>query len=566
MALAQINPTVGDVEGNVERVRQARREAAAQGADLVVCGELAAAGYPPEDLVLKEAFQDRLEKKVLEFAAETADGGPGVVIGAPWRRDGRLFNAALLLDAGAVSAMAFKVELPNYGVFDERRVFSPGSRPAPLIFRGVALGVMVCEDMWFPATTRHLTDAGAGILIVINGSPFELDKTGTRQDLARARVGESGLPLAYVNLVGGQDELVFDGASFVLGADGVPRAQARSWESHVVLTHWRRDENSWACDAAPPMPAAADDGDETVYQALVMGLRDYVAKNGFPGVLIGLSGGLDSALTAAVAVDALGAERVRCVMMPSPYTSRASLDDAAAVAGLLGADLESIDIGPAMKAFEAMLEPAFAGRDADASEENIQARARGLTLMALSNKFGSMVVSTGNKSEMSVGYATLYGDMCGGFSVLKDVYKTMVFALARWRNAARPRGALGPAGPVMPERVITKPPSAELKPDQTDQDFLPPYDELDAILHGLIEDEKSAGEIAAAGHDPALVERVWGMVDRAEYKRRQAPPGVKITQRAFGRDRRYPITNRFTAGGAERKLNHRGTETQRKKR
>jgi NAD+ synthase len=547
IALAQINPTVGDVEGNVERIRQARDEAAAQGAELVVCGELAAAGYPPEDLVLKEAFQDRLEECVLGFAAETGDGGPGVLIGAPWRQDGQLFNAALLLDAGAVSAAAFKVELPNYGVFDERRVFSAGSRPAPLIFRGVPLGVMVCEDMWLPDVTRHLTDAGARILIVINGSPFERDKTGRRSDLARERIGESGLPLIYVNLVGGQDELVFDGASFVLGADGGRRVQARPWETQVVLSRWRRDGDDWTCDAASPAPDA--DETETVYRALVTGLRDYVAKNGFPGVLIGLSGGIDSALTAAVAVDALGPERVRCVMMPSPYTSTDSLDDAAAVAGLLGADLDSIDIGPAMTAFDEMLEPAFAGQAADATEENIQARARGVTLMALSNKFGSLVVSTGNKSEMSVGYATLYGDMCGGFSVLKDVYKMMVFALARWRNAMRPTGALGPDGPVMPERVITKPPSAELKPDQTDQDTLPPYDVLDAILEGLIEDEMSAGQIAAKGHDPALVERVWRMVDRAEYKRRQAPPGVKITARAFGRDRRYPITNRFRAGG-----------------
>jgi NAD+ synthase len=406
---------------------------------------------------------------------------------------------------------------------------------------------MVCEDMWFPETTRHLKEAGAEILIVINGSPFELDKTDTRRGLAGERIAESGLPLAYVNLVGGQDELVFDGASFVLGGDGAPRARARSWEPQVLLTHWRRGGDGWACDRAPP--ASDAEVAETVYRALVVGLGDYVAKNGFPGVLVGLSGGIDSALTAAVAVDALGAERVRCVMMPSPYTSTDSLEDAAAVAGLLGAPLESIDIGPAMEAFEAMLKPAFAGRAADATEENIQARARGVTLMALSNKFGSLVVSTGNKSEMSVGYATLYGDMCGGFSVLKDVYKTMVFALARWRNGARPPGALGPEGPVMPGRVLTKAPSAELKPDQTDQDVLPPYEVLDAILHGLVEDEKSAAEIAAEGHDPALVERVWDMVDRAEYKRRQAPPGVKITHRAFGRDRRYPITNRFTAGG-----------------
>jgi NAD+ synthase len=546
IALAQINPTVGDVEGNVERIRQARLKAAAQGADLVVCGELATAGYPPEDLVLKEAFQDRLEEIVLRFAEETGDGGPGIVIGAPWRNDGQLFNAALLLDAGAVSAMAFKAQLPNYGVFDEHRVFTAGPRAAPMNFRGVSLGVMVCEDMWFPEVTQHLTDAGARILIVINGSPFERDKTGTRCDLARARIEESGLPLAYVNLIGGQDELVFDGASFVLDADGGLRIQAHSWEPQVLLTQWRRDGEDWTCDAAPPAPVANEA--ETVYRALVMGLRDYVTKNGFPGVLIGLSGGIDSALTAAVAVDALGPERVHCVMMPSPYTSTDSLEDAAAVAGLLGAELDSIDIGPAMKAFDEMLKSAFAGQAADATEENIQARARGVTLMALSNKFGSLVVSTGNKSEMSVGYATLYGDMCGGFSVLKDVYKMMVFDLARWRNETRPPDTLGPEGPVMPERVITKPPSAELKPDQTDQDSLPPYEELDAILQGLIEDELSAGQIAANGHDPALVERVWSMVDRAEYKRRQAPPGVKITARAFGRDRRYPITNRFTAG------------------
>ena len=383
IALAQINPTVGDVKGNIERACQARREAAAQGADLVVCGELATAGYPPEDLVLKKAFQKRLEESVLGLAAETADGGPGILIGAPWRRGGALFNAALLLDGGAISATAFKVELPNYGVFDERRVFTAGPRPQPMIFRGVALGVMVCEDMWFPETTRHLKEAGARILIVINGSPFEIDKTGTRQDLAQARIRESGLPLAYVNLIGGQDELIFDGASFVLGADGASRVQARSWETQVVLTQWRRDGDDWACDAAPVTEhnlAPPAEKSESVYRALVMGLRDYVTKNSFPGVLIGLSGGIDSALTAAVAVDALGAKRVLCVLMPSPYTSTDSLQDAAAVAGLLGADLECIDIGPAMKAFEGMLKPAFAGQDADATEENIQARARGVTL------------------------------------------------------------------------------------------------------------------------------------------------------------------------------------------
>ena len=542
IALAQVNPTVGDIAGNIARVREARAEAG--DADLVVFPELVVSGYPPEDLVLKPAFQEAIERAVAEYAGETADGGPAVIIGAPWRKDGALYNAALLLDGGKIAAVRLKRHLPNYGVFDEKRVFAAGPLPGPVSFRDVRLGIMVCEDMWTPEVTECLGESGAEILIVINGSPYESDKLDERLDLSVARVRESGLPLIYVNQVGGQDELVFDGASFALGGDRGLRARARAWREQVLPTSWRRREDGgWRCGkgevARPP------EGHEAIYQALMLGLRDYVAKNGFPGVILGLSGGIDSALSAAVAVDALGAQGTRCVVMPSPYTAPESLADAAEVARLLGVRIDTISIEPAMRALEAMLAEAFEGLAPGVAEENIQARARGITLMALSNKLGFMVLSTGNKSEMSVGYATLYGDMCGGYSVLKDVYKTTVFALARWRNQTLPEGALGPSGRVTPERVITKPPSAELKPNQRDQDSLPPYEILDDILGRLIEHEMGLDEIAARGHDPKVVEEVWGMVERAEYKRRQAPPGVKITRRSFGRDRRYPITNRF---------------------
>jgi NAD+ synthase len=542
IAMAQINPTLGDVAGNVERLKEAR--AAAPGADLVIGGELALTGYPPEDLVLKRLFQDRVEAAVQDLARVTADGGPGLLVGAPWRSDGTLHNAALLLDKGRIEGIVFKHELPNYGVFDEMRVFGPGPLSQPLNCRGARLGVMVCEDMWKPQVSRHLKEAGAEALLVINGSPFETDKWGSRRGMAGDRVKETGLELAYVNLVGGQDELVFDGGSFVLDASGEFRVQAPSWRTAVVETTWRRSGETFRCDAGAIEPRP--DGLEAIYYAMMVGLRDYVTKNRFPGVILGLSGGIDSALTAVAAVDALGAENVWCVMMPSPFTSQASLEDAAEVARLLGVRLDTIAIEPAMAAFGEMLKDVFAGRAPDTTEENIQARSRAIVLMALSNKFGHMLLTTGNKSEMSVGYATLYGDMSGGFSVLKDVYKTTVFALSRWRNQFRPDGALGPAGRVIPERVISKPPSAELKDNQTDQDSLPPYDELDAILGCLIEREASVTEIAALGYDEATIKRVWRMIDRAEYKRRQAPPGVKITYRAFGRDRRYPITNQFT--------------------
>jgi len=548
IALAQINPTVGDIDGNLDRVRRARAEAARQDADLVITGELVVSGYPPEDLVLKRAFQDTIERGVDALAAETADGGPAILLGAPWRHEeqngGGLYNAALLLDGGAITGVRLKHELPNYGVFDEKRVFQAGPLPGPMAFRGARLGVMVCEDMWFADVAECLSETGADILIIINGSPFESEKIDERLSLAVARVTENNLPLIYVNLVGGQDELVFDGASFVLGADKSLKAKLASWQEDLSLTHWSLKTGAWDCRQGDITPAPA--GPEAIYRALVLGLRDYVGKNGFPGVLIGLSGGIDSALTAAVAVDALGADKVFCVLMPSPFTSTESVEDATQVAERLGVELNTIAIDPAMNAFDDMLKDAFEGLAPNETEENIQARARGITLMALSNKLGHMVVSTGNKSEMSVGYATLYGDMCGGYSVLKDVYKTTVVALSRWRNATCPKDAKGPSGEVIPERVITKPPTAELKPNQTDQDTLPPYDELDAILKCLIEEELSLDDIAARGLDAATADRVWHMLDRAEYKRRQAPPGVKITRRAFGRDRRYPLTNRFT--------------------
>ena len=543
IALAQLNPTVGDVAGNIERIRSARARAAEMGADLVVGTELVVSGYPPEDLVIRPSFQASVKQALETLAAETGDGGPAMLVGAPWVEDGRLFNAALLLDGGEIGAVRLKHDLPNYGVFDEKRVFDAGPLPGPVNFRGVRLGVMVCEDMWTDEVSECLEESGAEILVVLNGSPFEVDKWDVRLNYAVARVTESGLPLIYVNQVGGQDELVFDGASFVLDTGSALRAQVPSWHEEVVATQWRRENGAWHC--APADCAVPEERLEAIYAAMVLGLRDYVGKSGFPGVIIGLSGGIDSALTAAVAVDALGPDRVHCVMMPSPYTSTESLEDAEQVAEMLGVKLDSISIEPAMQAFDTMLRPHFGNRPPDTTEENIQARSRGLTLMALSNKTGAMVVSTGNKSEMSVGYATLYGDMCGGYSVLKDVYKTTVFALSRWRNETLPQGSLGPEGMVIPERVITKPPTAELKPDQTDQDSLPPYDVLDDILSCLNEQDLGVDATVDQGHDRDLVLRVWRMLLGAEYKRRQAPPGVKITARSFGRDRRYPIVNAF---------------------
>lgn len=545
IALAQINPHVGQIVSNIAAIRRARAEGARLGADLVVTPEFSVGGYPPEDLVRKPAYVAACAEAIAELAADTADGGPGLIVGGPWADGDKLHNGAFLLDGGRIAARRAKHELPNYGVFDEKRVFDAGPAPGPVPFRGFRVGLMICEDWWLPACSETLCESGAEILLSINGSPYEAGKQGQRIALAVNRVVETGLPFVFCAQVGGQDELVFEGASFVLNPDRSLAVQMPYFQEAVTLTEWTREGERLVCtpQALSPEPGSI----ESIYRAMVLGLRDYVGKNGFPGVILGLSGGVDSALSVAVAVDALGPEKVRSFMLPSPYTSAHSLEDAAECARLLGIPCDSIPISPAMDAFGAVLAPIFAGRQPDATEENIQARSRGLILMAISNKLGHMVLTTGNKSEMSVGYATLYGDMCGGYSVLKDVYKTTVFELCRWRNAHRPAEALGPDGLVMPERVITKPPSAELKPDQTDQDTLPPYETLDAILQGLIEGEESVDGLVAAGHDRATVLRVWKMLDRAEYKRRQAPPGVKITARAFGRDRRYPITNGFTS-------------------
>ena len=541
IALAQLNASVGDLAGNADAILKARD--AASGADLLVTPELSIVGYPPEDLVLKPALVEAAKAQVERLAAVTADGGPALLVGAPWAEDGALYNAMLLLDGGRITGITRKHDLPNFGTFDEKRLFTAGPLPGPLTLRGVRIGVPVCEDMWTRDVCECLAETGAELLIVPNGSPFEVGKDDRRLNLAVTRVVETGLPLVYLNRVGGQDELVFDGASFVLNADRTLAHQLPDWDETIRLTEWTRGEQGWTC--TPGAIAAQDDDPADVYHAMLVGLRDYVNRNRFPGVVLGLSGGIDSALSAAVAVDALGADRVWCVMMPSPFTSQDSLDDAAQCAAMLGCRLDTVRIEPAMTAFDAMLGPLFDGRARDIAEENIQSRIRGLTLMGLSNKFGPMLLTTGNKSEMSVGYATIYGDMAGGYSVLKDLYKTTVFRVSEWRNANRPRLGLGRDGPVMPVRVITKPPTAELRDNQTDQDSLPPYDLLDRILYGLVEQERSASDLVAEGLDAAIVARIERLLYIAEYKRRQAPPGVKIGRRNFGRDRRYPISNAF---------------------
>lgn len=542
IALAQLSQRMGDLAANADAMLNVRKQAT--GADLILFPELQLIGYPPEDLVLKPALAERAEAELARLAAATADGGPAMLVGTIRRSEGKLYNAMVLLEGGTIVAERLKRELPNYGTFDEKRLFASGPLPDPIAFRGVRIGVPICEDVWWPDVCAHLKGQGAEFLLTPNGSPYEINKDDLRSTIvAAARVRETGLPMAYLNRVGGQDELVFDGASFVLNADGSIAHQMADWEEEVRLTRWVRAPSGWVCEAgviAPLEPFPSD-----AYHAMMVGLRDYVNTNRFPGVVLGLSGGIDSALCAAIAADALGPERVWSVMLPSRFTGQESLSDAAECAAMIGCRLDTIPIAPAVSAFDAMLSDSFADAQVDITEENIQSRIRGVTLMALSNKFGPMLMTTGNKSEMSVGYATIYGDMAGGYNPIKDAYKMTVFALSRWRNAHKPRLGLGPDGPVMPENIITKPPSAELRPDQKDSDSLPDYPELDPILLGLVEEELSVDEVAARGFDRDTVARIERLLCLAEYKRRQAPPGVKLGKRNFGRDRRYPITNAF---------------------
>lgn len=552
IALAQIDCCMGDIQGNLDKARKARAEAAALGADLVMFSELFIAGYSPEDLVLKPAFQEGCRSACETLARETADKGPAVLIGLPWVEDGNLYNAYALLNGGRIEAVRFKVDLPNYGVFDEKRVFKAGPLPGPIVFKGVRIGIPICEDIWGADPVECIAETGGEILLVPNGSPYERDKFYIRQHHVAARVAESGLPLAYLNQVGGQDELVFDGGSFVLNADRSLAVQMPAFQEGLVLTHWQRTSNGWNC--AEGEKAILEEGDKADYAACVLGLKDYVNKNGFNGVVLGLSGGIDSAICAAMAVDALGAARVHCVMLPYRYTSEDSLKDAADCAKALGLRYDILPIAPAVEGIESVLQPLFTGKPRDITEENVQSRARGTLLMSISNKFGPMVVTTGNKSEMSVGYATLYGDMNGGFNPIKDLYKTEVFRLSALRNSWKPAGALGPDGVVIPENIITKPPTAELRENQKDQDSLPEYDVLDDILQCLVEKEMRVSDIVARGHALDVVKKVERLLYLAEYKRRQSAPGVKVTLKNFGRDRRYPIVNKFRDSGAAARL------------
>lgn len=544
ITLAQLNQSVGDIAGNAAAMLAARNRARAAGADLIVFPEMQLVGYPAEDLVLKPAFVARAAEQLELMAQATADGGPAMLVGSIFVRDGNLHNGVALLDQGRIAEVRFKHELPNYGTFDEVRLFQPGPLPEPVVFRGVMIGLPICEDIWHPDVCRHLADFGAELLICINGSPYEIDKDTLRIDgVAKRRAVDTGLPLAYLNRVGGQDELVFDGASFVINGDGSLAVQMTDWEEQETTTRWTRTAQGWRCDKGEIAPLA--EHPEDIYCAMVMALRDYVDRNRFPGVVLGLSGGIDSAICAAIAADALGPDRVWCVMLPSRFTSQLSLDLATDCAKMIGCRYDTIPIAPAVEAFDTMLEGTFADRDVDITEENVQSRIRGVTLMAISNKFGPMLLTTGNKSEMSVGYATIYGDMAGGYNPLKDAYKMTVFAISKWRNQHKPKIGLGPEGPVMPDGIITRPPSAELRPDQKDEDSLPPYPVLDGILLGLVEHEKSVDQLVSEGFERDVVVRIERLLNIAEYKRRQAPPGVKLGTRNFGRDRRYPITNAF---------------------
>ncbi len=533
IALAQHNFLVGDISGNGQRIVEAAQQAQQQGAQLVVFSELAVTGYPPEDLLLRPSLQPRVEEALQQIAA--ASHNIAIAVGFPWREQGKLYNCAGVWYQGECLGRYAKQCLPNYQVFDEQRYFSAGDQPCVIDLLGHRIGLTVCEDVWHQGPVEQSVVAGAEMILNLNASPFHLGKHGERLTLLQQHARSQNVPLLYVNQVGGQDELVFDGGSFAVAADGERVLQMPSFSESLALVNY----HSGKLQAVSAQSAEPDSELASLYQALVLGVRDYVNKNRFKGVLLGLSGGIDSALTLAIAVDALGAERVQAVMMPFTYTSGMSKEDAAEQAETMGVRYQSISIEPMYREFMAALAGEFAGLPVDTTEENLQSRCRGVLLMAMSNKSGYMVLTTGNKSEMAVGYATLYGDMAGGYGALKDVYKTKVFALAEYRNSI---------SPVIPQRVIDRPPSAELAPDQKDEDSLPPYPVLDAILERYIERDMSAEAIISAGFTRDDVLRVLRLVDVNEYKRRQAPIGVRVTQRGFGRDRRYPVTNGWKAG------------------
>ncbi|MRR49629.1 MAG: NAD+ synthase [Rhodocyclaceae bacterium] len=532
VALAQINCTVGDLAGNARRILDAAERALHLGADLLLTPELAICGYPPEDLLLRPDFHRACERELAQLARRTP---LPLLVGHPLQIGDRRYNAASLLRGGAIEATYRKNRLPNSAVFDEERYFNAGEEPCVIELGGCRVGIAICEDVWQSGPAEAARHAGAEILVVLNASPFHAGKQAERYEVARQRVRAMGAPLIYANMVGGQDELVFDGASFALDANGRVTHQLPAFQEAIDLIEVAAG-HVLPGHVSPTYPV-----EEEVYEALKLGVRDYLGKNGFPGAILGLSGGIDSALTLAIAVDALGADKVRAVMMPSPYTAQMSLDDSRAMVEALGVRYDEIPIEAAMNTYATMLEPLFAGLPptawADTTPENIQARIRGMVLMALSNRTGAIVLTTGNKSEMAVGYATLYGDMAGGFAVIKDVYKTFVYRLCHYRNSV---------SPVIPENIITRPPSAELKPGQTDQDSLPPYDILDAIIEGYMERDMSPPDIAAQGLPEADVRRVVAMLKRNEYKRRQSPVGIRVTPRGFGKDWRYPITSRYS--------------------
>ena len=540
ITIAQVNPTVGDLKGNLALIRRVRDEAPPH-ANLIVFPELVTTGYPPEDLLHKQSFLDDVHEMIATIVEESRGRPTALLITTPhWdRQDQNLYNAVHLIHQGYIIATRYKHHLPNYGIFDELRYFKSGPLPDPIHFMGISLGVMICEDLWYPDVADHLKSKGAEILIVPNASPFENNKMDIRLQHAKLRVEKTGLPLIYVNQFGGQDELIFDGSSFMLNEQGCIILQCEDFvEEFQDLTLAGRSNGSWII--ATENLSQLHPETESLYRAVTLATRDYIEKNNVGGVILGMSGGIDSALVAAIAADALGPERVRCILMPSPYTSKDSIEDAQDCATKIGASFETIGIETIMQSFNATL-PGLTG----IASENIQSRARGMILMALSNQTGWMVLTTGNKSEISTGYSTLYGDMCGGFNPVKDLYKTQVYNLATWRNSVKPDNALGNSGELINQRILTKAPTAELKPDQKDQDSLPPYNELDRILTGLIEEDQSEATLIESGHRADYVTTAKRLLDNTEYKRRQSAPGPKVSQRAFGRDRRYPIINGY---------------------